>query len=474
MGSFHTAYWEPSQSGFTRKDRLGGEYRWFYPTLLANNSLTLESEAFSAASAARASIASLSGLESRAVSTEGIARLLLRAEAVSSSHIEGLTIGTRRLLRAELYEEEPTNLRFDKSAVEVVGNIHAMETAIAEAAQESAVTVETFKRIHRSLCMGTRIESIGGIVRTEQNWVGGSSFNPLSAAYVPPAANRVGELLEDLAAFCNRTDVDPVVKAALAHYQFETIHPFPDGNGRTGRALIHTILRHDIPECAYVPPISLILATYRDDYTKRLMDLRTDEEAAEANARSEWVSFFAACCSRAVNDITKLAHEMDAIRESWVTRLGGVRANSALSQMIYEIQGSPVFTVSSMVNATGKTFPAVNGAVTALLDAGIIEETSRGKRNRVFEAPEVISYFNLLERRLASRAGDTRTSKPERHVPFRDSSLYSITHDRSQNVADELAQPYTIEEAKGVVRHKREQETIEHVPPTARHRGPRI
>ncbi len=424
MGSFHTAYWHSTPGGFTKKDRAGGRYRWYLPTSLADDTLSMSSEAASSASRAGKLIASLSNLGSRAASTEGIARLLLRAEAVSSSHIEGLTIGTRRILRAELYEDEPPNLRFDRSAVEVIGNIHAMEAAIEEAERDEAMAVDTFKRIHRALCKGTRIEQVGGTIRTEQNWVGGSGFNPLSAAYVPPAPEHVEALLDDLAQFCNRDDVDPVVKAAMAHYQFESIHPFPDGNGRTGRALIHTILRRDLPECDYVPPISLVLATYRSEYIRHLTAMRTDDPSLETDARNEWIAFFSGCCERAAGEMTELAAEMEQLRQGWAERLGSVRSGSALELMLFEVQGSPVFSISSMARLTGRSFPAVNGAVSALLDAGIAKETSKGKRNRVFEVPEVIGYFNLLERRLASRAGSTKVSKPARRVPFRDEARY--------------------------------------------------
>jgi Fic family protein len=353
-------------------------------------------------------------------STEGIARLLLRCESVASSHIEGLSIGTRRLLRAELFEQEPDNLRFDKSALAVLGNIHAMSDAIAMADSEVPVTTETICEIHRSLCSRTNIEQFGGVVRTRQNWVGGSSYNPLSADYVPPAPEHVAALLDDLAAFCNRDDLSAVEQAAMAHAQFEAIHPFADGNGRTGRALIHLVLRRRGVCPVFAPPISLVLATEREEYMALLGRMHVgDDPRAEHEAVNEWVSFFAACARSACAESMRLAQELDEMEAMWRESLGTVRSGSALEAIMEEMRGMPVFSINSMRRLCGRSQPAVSEAVRRLLDAGIVRVTTKGKRNRVFEVPDVISVFGMLERRLASPAMDTALEPPSRPVPVR-------------------------------------------------------
>src|SRR5665811_1420877 len=117
---------------------------------------------------------------------------------------------------------------------------------------------------------------MGGRFRSEQNWIGGSAFNPCSAEYVPPPHELVPDLVADLCEFCNDDSLPAVAQAAIAHAQFETIHPFVDGNGRMGRALLHLVLRRRGLAPRILPPISLILATWSRDYIGGLTGARYD------------------------------------------------------------------------------------------------------------------------------------------------------------------------------------------------------
>jgi Fic family protein len=173
---------------------------------------------------------------------EAIARLLLRAEAVASSKIEGLQIGGRRLLRAQLARDTDGGAD-DVGALEILNNVDAMRWAVSTLTARDRIAVDDLLQIHDRLLAGTTLESHGGRMREEQNWIGGSDFNPCRAAFVPPPPEHVPMLLEDLCAFLAEDSVPALVQAAIAHAQFETIHPFIDGNGRTGRALVHVVLR---------------------------------------------------------------------------------------------------------------------------------------------------------------------------------------------------------------------------------------
>ena len=129
------------------------------------------------------------------------------------------------------------------TAREILGNIDAMTWAVDTIEQGSAITLQTLLETHRRLLVGSRVEEYGGRVRDVQSWIGGSGYNPCSASFVPPPPELVGDLLEDLVGFCNSDSLPALAQAAVAHAQFETIHPFADGNGRTGRALVHMVLR---------------------------------------------------------------------------------------------------------------------------------------------------------------------------------------------------------------------------------------
>jgi len=260
MAKFIRRRWRGDMlAGLARRDRLGCEYEAYLPDRLSGRSFRLDGEVAADVADAEAGITRFNAQALSLVNSESVARLLLRAECVASSRIEGLEVGGRRLLRAELarsFGEEPE----DVTAAEVLNNIGAMSFAIDALARGPAVRVEDLLEVHRRLLAGTRMEQHGGRLRSEQNWIGGSDFNPCSAEFVPPPPEEVAALLEDLCAFCNDASLPAVAQAAIAHAQFETIHPFDDGNGRTGRALVQVILRRRGLAPTFVPPVSVVLA----------------------------------------------------------------------------------------------------------------------------------------------------------------------------------------------------------------------
>jgi Fic family protein len=232
----------------------------------------------------------------------------------------------------------------------------------------------------------------------------------------------VEDLVADLCSFSNDDSLPTVVQAALAHAQFETIHPFTDGNGRVGRALVHLVLRRRGLVVRALPPVSLILATWADEYVAGLTATRylgppTSVEALQGLNR--WIGLFAAAAKRAVADADAFEEEMDRLDKAWRQRLGRVRANSATDLLLRALPGAPLLTVRSAAALVGRSAQAANEAVARLTEAKVLSQTTLGRRNRAFEAPDVISAFTDLERRLASPTGDTRTAPPTRRVPRR-------------------------------------------------------
>jgi Fic family protein len=413
--------WISSHEGPSRKDNRGCEYEAYVPDPLVGRNFTIDGEVAADIADAEAAIARLNVEATSLVDTEALARILLRAESVASSRIEGLEIGAQRLLRAEaarVLGDDPS----DVTAVEVLGNIDAMVYGIGAVGPGDPVTVEILLEIHRRLLSGTRLEEYGGRFREEQNWIGGSAYNPCSAAFVPPPPELVAGLIVDLVDFANEDSLPAVAQSAIAHAQFETIHPFVDGNGRTGRALVHLILRRRGLAPRVLPPVSLILATWAQDYIDGLTASRyrgpvTSKEASEGI--NLWIGRFATACKRAVDDATSFEHEARTIEASWRERLGRVRARSAVDLLLGVLVGAPVVTVNSASEMVGRSFIQTNEAIQRLVEAGILKQVTVGRRNRAFEAPEIIAAFTVLERQLASPEGDTRTSEPVRTVPRR-------------------------------------------------------
>lgn len=308
------------------------------------------------------------------------------------------------------------------TAAEVLNNIEAMRWAVESVSRTSVLTTQDLLSIHEKLLSGTDIARYAGQVREEQNWIGGNSYNPCSAAFVPPPSKHVGELLDDLCWFCNQTSLPAVAQAAVAHAQFETIHPFVDGNGRTGRALIHVILRRRGLAPVVVPPVSLVLATRAQDYVSGLTATRYRGPAtsrAAIDGTDRWIAFFAAATGRAVADAETYEKRVAEISASWRSRLGRVRARSAVDRLIDALPGAPTVTVRSAAALVGLSEQAVNEAMPRLEQAGVLKQTTVGRRNRAFEASDLIDAFTDLERQLASLEGDTRHSPPQRRVPHR-------------------------------------------------------
>jgi Fic family protein len=408
-------------TGLARRDRLSCDYQAYLPDTLADRPVVLSSQTAADVADAERAIAVLDSEAATLADTEALAGILLRAESVASSRIEGLEVGARRLLRAEAAIELGAETS-DVTAAEVLGNIDAMAAAVKSINPGEPITLNLLLDFHRRLLAGTRLDAQAGAIREEQNWIGSSSYNPCSAAFVPPPPEYVPGLLDDLCQFCNSDDIPAVAQAAIAHAQFETIHPFVDGNGRTGRALIHIVLRRRGLATRVLPPVSLVLATWADDYVLGLDATRYRGPASSAAARDGtdlWVGRFAAACRRAVADAASFEERAQQLQESWRERLGSVRANSATDVLLRRLPGAPIVTVTSAAGLIDRSFTAANDAIARVTGAGILRQITVGRRNRAFEAPEVIEAFTALERQLASPVGDTRISEPARRVPRR-------------------------------------------------------
>jgi len=414
--------WESTYaSGLPRRDRASCDYEAYVPDLLVGRVIRLDGDVAADVADAEAAVTRFDVKAIALADTEALARLLLRTESVASSRIEGLEVGTRRLLHAEaaLAIGEDAG---DVTATEVLGNIAAMTWALGVVQPNDDITVEHLLEAHRRLLEGSRLSEYGGRIRDAQNWIGGSSYNPCSASFVPPPEDEVTALLADLCAFCNSDNLPAVVQAALAHAQFETIHPFVDGNGRIGRALIHLVLRRRGLATRVLPPISLVLATLSRDYVggltaTRYLGASSSEEATEG--LNQWVALFATACRRAIADAETFEERVAQLQGRWRERLGRVRANSAVDLLVHMLPGAPIITVNGAAELIGRTFQATNEAIIRLTEAKVLRQVNVGRRNRAFESPDLIKTFTDLERQLASPIGDTESATPTRPVPHR-------------------------------------------------------
>lgn len=383
--------WEPSLSGLGgKRARKPARYRAFVPGEIAGYDWTLDSAVAEAISEAERRCIELQATP-RSVGLDTVARQLLRSEAVASSKIEGLVLSHRRLAKAAAV---PSG---DLTAQSVLANVASIEAAYEFARTGEAFTVDALKRIHARLFESTPQERWGGVVRDRQNWIGGDATTPVTADFVPPPEDELPRLLEDLAAFCNRDDLPPVLQAAVAHAQYETIHPFMDGNGRAGRALIGMILIRRGVANEVVPPISLILAGDADSYVRGLTSYRY-------TSGEDWIDFFSGALIRAANSSELLARQVAELTDRWLEAAGRPRARSAPRRLIEAIPAHPVLTLATAQSITGLSDEACRRALNRLEHSGVLRETTACKRNRVWES---VGLFDLLDR-LEREAGDGR------------------------------------------------------------------
>jgi len=355
---------------------------------------------------------------------EGLARFLLRSEAIASSLIEGIAPSPQQVALAELAQDEDVR-GFGEQARLVANNITVLRRAGAELATAEEITVADIEALHRALLPDERHHGL----RRVQNWIGGSSWHPLAAEFVPPPPGRVPDLMTDLVEYMNGSVHAPLVQAGIVHAQFETIHPFTDGNGRVGRALIHTVLTRRGLTPSAVLPVSLVLATLRDRYVDGLSAYRyagTAESAQAGAAVAAWLDVFLHAATVAAEQARLFAGQVAELEAEWESKLaehraargrrGTPRADSATSRILRSLPEVPILTTRTAQRRLSVSFPAARAALEELADAGILVRRSVERGTTGYTATDVFSIVTHAERRLASTSWDTRSSAPNRAV----------------------------------------------------------
>jgi len=458
MGRWVTRFWEnPHEGGLRRRDRRSGEYRAYVPDPLVGAALVLSPGTEALAARAEARVRALGALPDMA----GIARFLLRSEAIASSRIEGVAPSAHRVALAELAQQEEVR-GLSEQARAVARNVTLVRAAVEELSGARPVTADRLLALHRSLLPDSP-EHHG--IRSTQNWVGGSSYHPLDADFVPPPPELVPDLVADLLTYLNGATHAPLIQAALVHAQFETIHPFADGNGRVGRALIHTVLTRRGLLAGMILPTSLVLSTLSGKYVEALSRFReagdpggSDAESHRPDAagpdgpdalgdpggpdglgklddpdgpggRDAWISFFLGAVVLACDQAERISAELADVREEWneslqkwVAREGGGRAlrrDSAALRILEGLPGAPVLTIATASRIYGVSRTAASRGLENLRAAGILTTESIGAGRRAYTAPAVLDTITWAERRLASTRFDTCICAPARAVPAR-------------------------------------------------------
>ncbi|MCG7236698.1 Fic family protein [Corynebacterium sp. ACRQP] len=370
-----TLPWSPAPDSYPRRaaKRMPPEYEAAVVPKIASQQLTLTEE--TRALVEQATVAAVRFDTTDAHRVVPFTPLLLRSESAASSRIEQLTSSARKVLEAEVTGRGRGN------AALIAANTRQMEAAV----ERARASVDGIVEMHRILLTDSAPE-IAGVLRSAQVWIGGSDYSPAGAMFVPPHQRHLGELMADLGEFMARDDLPALAQAAVAHAQFETIHPFADGNGRTGRALVHVVLRERSLTTSSALPLSAVLLTDTAGYFATL-------DAYRGGDVDRIVQLFARAAIDAAERGSWLAAELVALREEWNEQLTA-RADALAWRVLDLLLQRPVLTTAAVSAEFDVSAETARNALERLEVDGIVISAQLDKRQRGWRSPDVLALLD--------------------------------------------------------------------------------
>ncbi len=389
-------FWHPDSDAYlSRSERVRetGEYWSAIPASIAGLSVIVSTDISATLEESAHALGELDiyagakfGIKSRVLGP--MSSILLRTEATSSSQIENLTVGAKNLALQELGEGKGGN------AAVVVGNVHAMESALALSEEFDK---QHLLNMHKSLLLAQPgMQSYAGRFRDQLVWIGGSSAGPVHARHVGPQPELIEPLMDDLLLYLRRNDLPVILQCAIAHAQFETIHPFADGNGRVGRALVHAVLRNKGLIRNVTPPVSAGLLTDTGRYFDALMAFR------DGNARPI-VECFAHACRYASATGMQLIDSLDSQLNQSRELLSGLRKDAAAWSVLPALIEQPIINQEYLVQHLGLGTMTARRAIETLAERGVLKQITGGRRNKVWIHRGILQVLDEYAAQLRRR-----------------------------------------------------------------------
>ena len=353
------------------------------PPLIADLEIAVSPTTLEAARRAAVEVAVLERTFAGQVAT--LEPFLLRTEAIASSRIEDELTTVDQLARAQY------GIRAPKTARTVKGAIDGLTLLVDRSA--GGVELDDILAAHRPLMADDPEEKWdAGKLRTIQNWIGGSNRSPRGALHVPPAPERVRELMDDLIVFMHRTDLDPIVQGAVAHAQFESIHPFTDGNGRIGRSLINALWRYRGVTSEMAVPIASAIVADRSAYFELVNGYRTGEV-------EPIMVFLANATTRAAREAAVSAQRLIELPDQWQERVRA-RSGSAAALLMQILPRHPIVDAGDVARLTGVSQARAYAAIERLTEAGVLRPITASKRDMAWAAGDVLDEADIMVDRL--------------------------------------------------------------------------
>lgn len=368
---------------------LTGEmaYQSFRPAPLPPNPpIALSGELVAKLVEANKKLAALDGLSARIPNMDLFVSMYVRKEALLSSQIEGTQCTLDDILNPLM--EENTN----RNVSDVVNYIKATEFALNRL-HSLPLCNRLIKETHAVLMEGVRgQEKSPGEFRYSQNWIGGQGSTIQNARYIPPNPEDMQTAMSDLEKYMNGDDsLDPLIQAALIHYQFETTHPFLDGNGRVGRLLITLFLMEKGILSHPALYISYFLKMNRIEYYDRMTQVR------KTGDYEQWVMFFLQALSDSAGDAIQTIDALTALHNQSVAKLGAFskRQQTNLLKLFAYIETNPIIDIQKTATALGLSYNTVSKMVTILVDEGILRQTDKAGKAKIYSYAD---YLDILRK----------------------------------------------------------------------------
>lgn len=368
------------------KTNLSGEmaYQSFVPSPLPPTPpIEISEDILEQLIKANSQLAILESVATRIPDVDLFVSMYVRKEALMSSQIEGTQATLEDVLDPLI--EDNTN----RNVAEVVNYIKATEYAIRRL-HELPLCNRLLKETHAILMEGVRgQEKNPGEFRCSQNWIGGKGSTLRNEKYIPPSPDDMTEAMSDLEKYINADDrLDGLIRAALIHYQFETIHPFLDGNGRIGRLLITLFLMEKKILTTPALYISYFLKKNRVEYYDRMTEVRSKGNY------EQWVKFFLQAIAESAKDAIAAIDELTALHDKNVGLVAGMGRASKNAMLVFRyLEANPIIEIGKTAEALGITFGTASNVVERLSSAGILEQTTTGRRNRTFAYKDYLAIL---------------------------------------------------------------------------------
>ena len=371
-------------------------YRAYVPDLLAGWNPVFSFEDGVAVHDAQLALARIETMPGTSLATSLAGWMAARDESIRTSVMEGVDSTAGGLAWAR-YRDMAGRPVSDANDALTLGAVKQIEGAVGLGERMAAgglCSVDDIRELHETLFRGTRDRPIGGVLRDSPIWIGPPGCLIEQASFVAPPSDEVPALMDDLVDYLNTSDHHPIVQAAVAHVQFETIHPFEDGNGRTGRALVQSVLVAQGATRGVVPistALSRDVAAYHESLRAARAECPASDSASRSKAMRPWLMAFCRACGDAERESAGIARRVAALTDSWRSR-ASPRSGSAAAALLEALPSMPVFDTAMVADRLGMSPESARTAVRTLARAGIVAAVG-GRRHRRYEVPELVDRF---------------------------------------------------------------------------------